>query len=213
MNTVVSALAATGPLAAGWSVHSLWMRRRLNSARRDPLTRLWTRDAFTARAQRLLRTPGATVVLVDLDRFKALNDTYGHAAGDAALVAVATRLSAWCAALRGVAGRLGGDEFTAITTPEHPADLPFDLHELAQLLAEPARFDGRELLLGASIGAFICDELPVPSLEQAWRRADEAMYAAKRSGGGWYIADGPQPASPTVNGRRAGRRGTTPPAR
>ncbi|WP_344625931.1 GGDEF domain-containing protein, partial [Kitasatospora arboriphila] len=105
-------LAAAGVPLLGWTTHGTWLARRLATARRDPLTGLLTRDGFTARAERLIRShpDRATVLLVDLDDFKTVNDTHGHAAGDAVLTATAHRLTAWCGP-SGLAARLGGDEF------------------------------------------------------------------------------------------------------
>jgi diguanylate cyclase (GGDEF)-like protein len=93
MNTLLAAVAAGVPVVAGWSAHWVWLRGRLTAARRDPLTGLWTREAFTRRAARLLRDPRAVVVLADVDHFKQVNDTHGHAAGDALLAATAARLA------------------------------------------------------------------------------------------------------------------------
>ncbi|UYQ66614.1 GGDEF domain-containing protein [Streptomyces peucetius] len=86
------------------------MRRRLRTARRDPLTGLRTREGFTRRATALLRDERAVVVLADVDHFKQINDRYGHAAGDTLLKATAQRLAHYVGP-SGVAGRLGGDEF------------------------------------------------------------------------------------------------------
>ncbi|KPC82400.1 hypothetical protein ADK82_14015 [Streptomyces sp. NRRL S-4] len=75
MNTLLCVLAAAGPIAAGWSVHSVWLRRSLRSARRDPLTGLRTRDGFTRRASILLKDSRAVVVLaigVRAGSFKAV---------------------------------------------------------------------------------------------------------------------------------------------
>ncbi|WP_241518614.1 GGDEF domain-containing protein [Streptomyces sp. CB03238] len=110
MSTLLTTLATTTPLAAGWSAHVLWLRRRLHTARRDPLTGLRTREGFTRRATALLKDPRAVVVLADVDHFKQINDQYGHAAGDALLKATADRLAHYVGT-SGVAGRLGGDEF------------------------------------------------------------------------------------------------------
>ena len=88
--------AALVPLL-GWAVHGSVLTHRLASARRDPLTGLHTRAGWTARAEHCIRRhPAAAVLLVDLDHFKTLNDTHGHAAGDAALIATADRLRTWC---------------------------------------------------------------------------------------------------------------------
>lgn len=86
MSHALTALSAALPLASGWAVHGLRMHRRIENARRDPLSGLWTRDAFKERATRLIaRHRHVAVVLVDLDGFKAVNDTHGHEAGDAVI--------------------------------------------------------------------------------------------------------------------------------
>ncbi|MFE2077292.1 GGDEF domain-containing protein [Streptomyces misionensis] len=209
MNDLLTMVSAAGPLAGGWGVHGLWMRRRLSAARRDPLSGLWTRAPFERRAARLLARHHAAVVLVDLDGFKALNDTFGHAAGDEAIRATAASLNDALAEKRGaVAARLGGDEFAAVVPLEEPFTLPWLLNGLHGAFTAPFTYRGRTIRVGASIGACLTAELPSRSLPLALRRADEAMYTAKRGGGGWCVADGPDLAYPTRAGRRAGRPGT-----
>ncbi|CAM5668190.1 GGDEF domain-containing protein [Streptomyces aurantiogriseus] len=159
----------------GWAVHGGILTRRLASARRDPLTGLHTRAGWTARAEHLLRRhPHAAVLLVDLDHFKTLNDTHGHAAGDAALAETADRLRTWCGR-NGTAGRLGGDEFVAVVRDLAAADLD----TLTTALHRPLLYEGVSLPLAASIGACRIAELPVPTLTDALTAADAAMYAAK----------------------------------
>ncbi|MFI0091534.1 GGDEF domain-containing protein [Streptomyces bobili] len=162
----------------GWAVHGGILARRLASARRDPLTGLHTRAGWTDRADHLIRRhPNAAVLLVDLDHFKTLNDTHGHAAGDAALVAVADRLRAWCGR-NGTAGRLGGDEFVAVVQ-----DLAWaDLDALTAALHRPLDYDGVSLPLAASVASCALADLPVPCLPDALAAADAAMYAAKGRG-------------------------------
>ncbi|MFJ9961733.1 GGDEF domain-containing protein [Streptomyces avermitilis] len=162
----------------GWAVHGGILGRRLACARRDPLTGLHTRAGWTDRADHLIRRhPNAAVLLVDLDHFKTLNDTHGHAAGDAALVATADRLRTWCGH-RGIPGRLGGDEFVAIVRDLTAADL----EALTAALHQPLRYDGMSLPLAASVGACPIAELPVSVLTDALAAADAAMYAAKGRG-------------------------------
>jgi diguanylate cyclase (GGDEF)-like protein len=209
VSVLLSAAAAAGPLAAGWSVHTLWMRRRIEAARRDPLTGLLGRDAFEQRARRGLAGGGPCAVLViDLDGFKALNDTAGHAAGDAALHTVGSRLMVWNRGRCGVVARLGGDEFAAALPASGPAELRRELERLHTALCQPVPYEGRPLALGASIGAVWHDGRTPADLAALLRRADEAMYAAKQTGGGAFLPDTSTPAHPTVNGRRAGRPGT-----
>jgi len=138
-------------------------------------------QAFSRRARRSDQSCG--VLFVDLDHFKELNDTLGHAAGDALLVTVAERLTA---AIRpqDTAARLGGDEFAVLV--ENIASIN-DLEVVAnRALAEMARpFDvfGNSIHAGASIGAAMAgsDHLAPESLI---RDADFAMYSAKQGGGG-----------------------------
>lgn len=159
----------------GWAVHGGILTRRLATARRDPLTGMHTRAGWTARAEHLIcRHPNAAVLLVDLDHFKDLNDTHGHAAGDIALVATADRLRAWCGH-NGTAGRLGGDEFVAVIRDLAAADLD----TLTAALHRPLPYDGTVLPLAASVGVCRVAELAVPLLTDALAAADAAMYASK----------------------------------
>lgn len=169
---------AAGLPALGWALHGGLLRHRLATARRDPLTGLHTRSGWTARAERLIaRHPNALVLLVDLDDFKAINDTHGHAAGDAVLTATAQRLSSWCGRY-GIAARLGGDEFAAIVINLGAADL-FDL---GAVLDTPVTHQGHAVPVSASVGCCHPADLPVPSLTDALSAADSAMYAAKGHG-------------------------------
>ncbi|MEV6326938.1 GGDEF domain-containing protein [Streptomyces sp. NPDC051909] len=172
-------LAAAGLPALGWALHGSLLARRLATARRDPLTGLHTRAGFTARAEHLItRHANALVVLVDLDDFKDINDTHGHAAGDAVLTATARRLAAWCGR-HGIAARLGGDEFAAIVTdPAHTPGLP----ALRAALDEPVEHLGHVLRVSASVGHCHRTGLPVPVLTDALSAADMSMYAAKGHG-------------------------------
>ncbi|MFK0114960.1 GGDEF domain-containing protein [Streptomyces sp. NPDC090994] len=203
MSLLASTAAAALPVTA-WTIHAVWMVRRLRAARRDPLTGLWTRDAFTRRARRLLRDKRAVVVLADVDHFKQINDTHGHGAGDALLKAVAARL-AHGTAPGGVAGRLGGDEFAAVVV-DRDGTMADRLHTLARVLARPVD-TAPEVHTTVSLGWVRAADHPGEDLSALLRRADEAMYAAKRS-------DRPGPRRArlgrllgSVAGRRPGRRG------
>ncbi|MDT0476468.1 GGDEF domain-containing protein [Streptomyces sp. DSM 41014] len=202
----MSTLAALLPAvpAVGWAVHARWLHSRLTTARRDPLTGLWTRDAFTRRARRLLRDPRAVVVLADVDHFKQINDRFGHAAGDALLATIAARL-AHGTTPRGVVGRLGGDEFAAVVV-DRDATMPDRLHTLSRVLARPVD-TAPDVHTTVSLGWVRAADHPGEDLSALLRRADEAMYAAKRSG-----RSGPRRARlgrllGSVAGRRPGRRG------
>ncbi|MFD9629911.1 GGDEF domain-containing protein [Streptomyces violascens] len=190
----------------GWLSHTLWLSKQLHAARRDPLTRLPARDAFTSRAHRAIRRPHASVLVLDVDRFKEINDTYGHAAGDAVLAAVGGRLGTWCRARGGFAGRLGGDEFAAVVDlgplPDHDA-----VRALNDALTEPVAIGATALHPRVSVGICGPDTRPGAPLPVRLRTADEAMYAAKTLGTRWRYA-GAHSTHPTIAGRRAGRPGT-----
>ncbi|MFI9245783.1 GGDEF domain-containing protein [Streptomyces sp. NPDC053086] len=201
----MSTLAALLPAvpALGWAVHAWWLHARLTTARRDPLTGVWTREAFTRRARRLLRDPRAVVVLADVDHFKQINDTHGHAAGDLLLSTVAARLAHGMPV--GVVGRLGGDEFAAVVV-DRDGTAAERLDVLARVLARPAD-TAPEVHTTVSLGWVRSADHPGENLSALLRRADEAMYAAKRSG-----RSGPRRARlgrllESVAGRRPGRRG------
>ena len=155
-------------------------------ARIDPLTELLNRRSFFAEAERELawvRRSGqpAAMILFDLDRFKTVNDTWGHAAGDAALVALAGVLRAE-GRENDVVGRLGGEEFALVV---RGADLVAGCRAAERLRAGIADLQvhhgGATFSITASFGVAqmsATDERP----DAAVRRADMAMYVAKRLG-------------------------------
>lgn len=168
-----------------------YLMRELAQARRenttDPLTRLYNRRAFeetlqhTVGLNRLFGYPAA-MLLVDIDHFKQINDTYGHAVGDAALKWVAEQIVRVCKRKSDFAARYGGEEF-AIILRETPLR---DAHKIALQLAEQIRRtpmtlpDGGSLHLTVSIGV---SELQPHESEQEWfRRTDALLYQAKQAG-------------------------------
>lgn len=193
------------------------MRRRIDDARRDPLTGLWTRDPFEERARKsLTRGQQRAVYVVDLNWFKQINDTFGHAAGDAVIRATGQRFGEWADDNAGVAGRLGGDEFAAITPVDGNTDtmtgnLLAKLADLLDRLEQPVGFEGQRIDVYASIGVARYWRAGTADLSALLRRADEQMYRAKEEGGGWSIAPALRsaPEFRTVNGRREGRRGAS----
>jgi len=153
---------------------------RLEIARRDPLTGLPNRAAWEIAAGRLLTsTPATVLVMVDLVDFKAVNDRYGHEAGDQVLAVTGARLADW-AGPDAQASRLGGDEYAAALADT--ADLADRITKLRDLLARPVDYDGHQVVVGASIGAATTAELPTPGLSALMRAADLAMYADKGRG-------------------------------
>ncbi len=192
----------------GWTVHAVALHRRLAAARRDPLTGLLRRDSFTAKARQLLRRHGddVLVVLVDQDHFKSVNDTLGHAAGDAVLTATAARLQAW-AGPRAAVGRLGGDEFAIVLRVE-PERREVRLEQLVRMLHTPVSLDdGQTVDVAASVGAAAPDTLGIRDLSLLQRAADAALYDGKHSGRA-VLANLRHTQVPSINGRRAGRPGT-----
>ncbi|WP_432156043.1 GGDEF domain-containing protein [Streptomyces sp. bgisy153] len=178
-------------LAGGWAVHAHLLHKRLHRVRRDPLTGLLTRDSWNRAADRIIRRHDrAAVLIIDLDGFKAVNDTYGHAAGDAVIAATGQRLAAWCGET-GIAGRLGGDEFVVVV--HDGPGLTDALVDLGALLREPVDYLGGRLNVGASIGEAQVADLDPPTREAAMRAADAAMYRVKGRG-----RDGRRPVAPDV---------------
>ncbi|MET9187724.1 MULTISPECIES: GGDEF domain-containing protein [Streptomyces] len=200
-------IAAAVPLALAALADDVRVRRQLEAARRDPLTGLHLRDGYTHRARQITdrHSADALVILVDVDHFKQINDTHGHAAGDRVLAATAQRLAAW-AGSRGIAGRLGGDEFAA-TVRIHPARRRPRLEELAAALAVPVDVGDRLVDVAASIGAAAPDTVDTTDLSLLQRAADAAMYAGKHTGRP-VLADRSHATVPSGNGRRLGRPGT-----
>jgi diguanylate cyclase (GGDEF)-like protein len=192
----------------GWAVHAVALHKQLAKTRRDPLTGLLRRDAYTARARRLLARHGddTAVVMIDADHFKAVNDTMGHPAGDAVLASIAARLTAW-AGPRAAIGRLGGDEF-AVVVQLTAATREQRLEQLVRMLHTPVVLDdGRTVDVTASVGAATPDVIGVRDLAQLQRAADAALYDGKHSGHA-VLAAAQHATVPSINGRRSGRPGT-----
>jgi diguanylate cyclase (GGDEF)-like protein len=192
----------------GWTVHALALHRRLAAAKKDPLTGLLRRDAYTARARQVLRRHGddTVVVLVDQDHFKDVNDSLSHAAGDTVLRATADRLTAWAGQGTAV-GRLGGDEFAVVLhLPRGRREVR--LAQLVRMLRIPVVLeDGQAVDVAASVGAAALDVIGTRDLSVAQRAADAALYDGKHSGRA-VLATQEHATAPSINGRRAGRPGT-----
>ncbi|MFD8731978.1 GGDEF domain-containing protein [Streptomyces sp. NPDC059611] len=218
MNSAVRLSGRIGPHAllittaavplTGWAVHAVTLYKQIAAKEKDPLTGLLRRDAYTARARRLLARHGdtTTVVMVDADHFKQINDTLGHAAGDAVLAAFGARLTAW-AGPRAAVGRLGGDEF-AVVLDLPPGRRRLRLQQLVRMLHTPVVLDdGCTVDVAASIGAATPSVLGTRDLAALQRAADAALYDGKHSGRA-VLATMEKTTVPSVNGRRAGRPGT-----
>lgn len=153
----------------------------------DPLIGTWNRGAI----MRILAIEAVrcdrmgvplSVIVLDLDLFKRINDTYGHPAGDAVLVKVTSRLRSCVRPLESL-GRYGGEEFLVV--------LPGSPHEVARSVAErmrlavasePELIDGTVVQLTISAGVSSTDIFPAASTDELINRADKALYAAKDGG-------------------------------
>lgn len=146
----------------------------------DPLTGLHNRRGFDEVFTMITARAGA-LVYTDIDRFKSLNDSLGHPAGDAALVHFA-RIIREQIRSGDVAGRIGGEEF-AVWLPDAGLDLGGKIAERirVKLGTTPWDWQGRKWSLSASFGVAACPETS-PSLDNLPAQADSALYAAKRGG-------------------------------
>ena len=152
-------------------------------ALRDPLTGLGNRALFTDRLDHALQIrarSGSAVglLILDLDDFKVVNDTLGHAAGDELLRQAGRRIAA-AVRVGDTVARLGGDEFAVIVEgdgvlPERTA------RRLVEAFDDPVAVEGHALAMGVSVGLAVADSAAL-SAEELLRQADLAMYAAKRS--------------------------------
>jgi diguanylate cyclase (GGDEF)-like protein/PAS domain S-box-containing protein len=133
--------------------------------------------------------PAATVLFLDLDRFKFVNDSLGHQAGDLLLTAVARRIET-CIREEDVFARVGGDEFAILLVGENQASLAIDLAQrIVGHLSLPVVIDGQNIFTSCSLGIVTAD-VTHTSPEDLLRDADIAMYAAKKQGQGrWALFD------------------------
>jgi diguanylate cyclase (GGDEF)-like protein len=151
----------------------------LEMATRDGLTGLYNRPAFFHRAAALCndqRAPFAAI-MADIDHFKAVNDSYGHAAGDKAIRAVADCLSSQCE----LVGRLGGEEFAILLEIPDATDAWRAAEGLRRMIAmQEVDLDRTTLRMSCSFG--IAMGAPGEDIDDLLRKADAALYAAKRAG-------------------------------
>jgi diguanylate cyclase (GGDEF)-like protein len=171
------------------------IRAHVSTRRADPLTGLPNRALFMDRLERLLanRQSGAAgfaVLFLDIDRFKIVNDSMGHVAGDELLVEIAKRFES---SLRGsdtvarfdgdhTLARMGGDEFTVLLNGIHDIDGALLVaNRLRSAVAKPFQLLGREVATSVSVGVVLSDER-YQRAEDMVRDADTAMYRAKELG-------------------------------
>lgn len=150
----------------------------------DPLVPLFNRRAFTRELGRVIsycKRYGTTAVLVyfDLDQFKSVNDSYGHAAGDAVLKHVA-HLLAECIRKSDIVGRLGGDEFGVLLVRTDVAVASGVVERIKSTIAEtPVMLAGRPHSVSASAGLALVDG--AEDAARVIRIADEAMYESRQN--------------------------------
>ena len=178
-------------------VHDVTERNALEEQLRhqafhDPLTRLANRPLFTDRVEHALSVRrqngrGIAILLLDLDRFKTINDSLGHSTGDELLIAVGERI-VHCLRPGDTAARLGGDEFVILL--EDVGELSEATGLAARIIDElssPFELSGREVGIRASIG-IVLHRIGAITADDLVRNADAAMYAAKSSGtGSWRV--------------------------
>ena len=175
------------------------MRRSFsNLARRDHLTGLLNRLALREKFDAFAKAAGGVDIIavhcLDLDRFKPVNDCYGHPVGDALLKAVAGRLEA---VLRecDFAARTGGDEFVIVQTQaKHADEVDALASRIVVAIAEPFEIDGLDIQIATSVGYILSSQYGT-DIDTLVARADEALCNVKRNGGGIAQYDA-QTASP-----------------
>ncbi|MFJ1654064.1 putative bifunctional diguanylate cyclase/phosphodiesterase [Streptomyces sp. NPDC088337] len=187
-------------------------RRLLNlrlryEATHDALTGLPNRTLFFERLEKALNAGEGQrfgLCYLDLDGFKTINDSLGHAAGDRLLVEVADRLQACATAPGEMVARLGGDEFVALTTgPGTRQEVDELATRITNALVAPVRIDGRELAVRGSIG-IVEGPAGERSAAEVLRSADITMYRAKSAGGNRF-----ELADPEADARAITRHGLT----
>jgi len=159
-------------------------RQIAHLAYHDPLTGLANRAAFNTKGDRVLAqcTTGMAALMIDLDRFKLVNDAFGHAAGDRLLQLAADRMR--LTVREGdILARIGGDEFAILQAPrDNQREAAISLAaRLVETLARPFDLDGRQTMIGSSIGIALRTERE-DTIESLMRRADLALYEVKSSG-------------------------------
>ena len=185
----------TGPLRMTGVLQDISERKRFEQklsemASFDTLTGLPNRNLLNDRLGQALahasRNSGLMAVgFVDLDRFKVINDTLGHDAGDELLKEIARRLSG-CLRSSDTVARQGGDEFVVVLNDlARPEDASFVAQKLLDAFSPPITLCGREIVPGASLG-FALYPKDSDNLQGLLMAADKAMYAAKQAGRGQY---------------------------
>ncbi|MEZ5233582.1 MAG: diguanylate cyclase [Acidimicrobiales bacterium] len=180
-----------------WTARDLTrLTERARSAHTDELTQLPNRRAFFDQLDRRLVAPMVrhAVLVVDLDGFKGINDTYGHAAGDELLRCVAQRMRARLPEQVAFA-RMGGDEFCAVAPVNSPEEAMLIGRTITAALTEPFRLEAAVVNVGASCGVSLQPEHGANRVELL-HAADVAMYDAKRHRKGVVLFQASQEPAP-----------------
>lgn len=158
----------------------------------DTLTELMNRAFFIQRLELAVANKKRfnknmfAVIFIDLDRFKLINDSHGHQAGDALLIEVAHRLEL-CVRSHDTLSRFGGDEFVLLLDNyKHEEDIDIVANRILNSLNEPFEYDGKDIRTGASLGIAVLNE-QYNNADDVIRDADAAMYQAKEQGRGQYV--------------------------
>ena len=162
------------------------------SASHDSLTNLWNRAFFVERLKQAIiqcqeqKGYHFSVLFLDLDGFKFINDSLGHGSGDQLLISIAQRLK-MCLRNGDILARLGGDEFTILLeNVESLEEIKEIAERVLQVLKKPFNLEGNQIFTGSSIGIVqSSSEYLLPS--EVLRDADTAMYRAKQQGKGCYV--------------------------
>ena len=173
------------------SERKIFEEQLAHQAFHDPVTNLANRALFVERVRHAVprarrEASRLAVIFMDLDDFKTINDSLGHAAGDAVLLEIAKRLDG---SIRptDTAARFGGDEFAVLLEDMGSAQDAADTAErILEALAAPLRVEGKELFVRCSLGISIAEGTEAAGADELIRNADAAMYIAKRDGKGGY---------------------------
>jgi diguanylate cyclase (GGDEF)-like protein/PAS domain S-box-containing protein len=185
----IDKMAAVLEMALAWRCQAVELRR---AAATDPLTGLANRAGFWSRYHATSKSAASgtvSVLCIDLDRFKPVNDTYGHSVGDALLIDVSDRLRR---ILRpaDIVARLGGDEFAVVVHDLDGREVGAIADRIVHELCQPFAISGHDIRIGASVGVAVAatDQFDPTTLLDA---ADDALYQAKNTGRNqWVRSDG-----------------------
>ncbi|HEV7417005.1 MAG TPA: bifunctional diguanylate cyclase/phosphodiesterase [Tianweitania sediminis] len=190
MQAMALSVLIVGLIIVGTGISSYLIDDRMRAASTEQLRKMAFQDALTGLANRrslqdqMEEDSGLgrsfTLLLLDLDHFKTINDTYGHGVGDKLLVHVARRLESLMSG-KNFAARIGGDELAVLVYDDIEVSIEI-AKATVQVIAQPFQIDQHHFTIGCSIG--ICATADAANDEQLMKQADLALYEAKRLGRG-----------------------------